>query len=67
MSESKMRLKPETHGAFCVLNANAKSQTRKYMKINVICTVDTRNSGVDTSYFCWFRLRYEHIDNDNIT
>ena len=26
-------------GAFCVLNANAKSQTRKSMKINVICTV----------------------------
>ena len=35
-----MRLKRETQGAFCVLNANAKSQTRKSMKINVICTVD---------------------------
>ena len=34
-----MRLKRETQGAFCVLNANAKSQTRKSMKINVICTV----------------------------
>ena len=34
-----MRLKRETQGAFCVLNANAKSQTRKSMKIDVICTV----------------------------
>ena len=34
-----MRLKRETQGAFCVLNANAKSQTRKSMKINVICAV----------------------------
>ena len=34
-----MRLKRETQGAFGVLNANAKSQTRKSMKINVICTV----------------------------
>ena len=34
-----MRLKRETQGAFCVLNAYAKSQTRKSMKINVICTV----------------------------
>ena len=34
-----MRLKREMQGAFCVLNANAKSQTRKSMKINVICTV----------------------------
>ena len=34
-----MRLKRETQGAFCVLSANAKSQTRKSMKINVICTV----------------------------
>ena len=34
-----MRLKRETQGAFCVLNPNAKSQTRKSMKINVICTV----------------------------
>ena len=34
-----MRLKREAPGAFCVLNANAKSQTRKSMKINVICTV----------------------------
>ena len=34
-----MRLKRETQGAFCVLNANTKSQTRKSMKINVICTV----------------------------
>ena len=34
-----MRLKRETQGAFCVLNANAKSQTRKSMKINMICTV----------------------------
>ena len=34
-----MRLKRETQGAFCVLNANANSQTRKSMKINVICTV----------------------------
>ena len=32
-----MRLKRETQGAFCVLNA--KSQTQKSMKINVICTV----------------------------
>ena len=39
MSENKTRLKRETQGAFCVLNANAKSQTRKSMKINVICTV----------------------------
>ena len=39
MSENKIRLKRETQGAFCVLNANAKSQTRKSMKINVICTV----------------------------
>ena len=39
MSENKMHLKRETQGAFCVLNANAKSQTRKAMKINVICTV----------------------------
>ena len=39
LSENKMRLKRETQGAFCVLNANAKSQTRKSMKINVICTV----------------------------
>ena len=38
-SENKTRLKRETQGAFCVLNANAKSQTRKSMKINVICTV----------------------------
>ena len=37
-----MRSKRETHGAFCVLNANAKSQTRKSMKINVICTVQTQ-------------------------
>ena len=29
-----MRLKRETQGAFCVLKANAKSQTRKSMKIN---------------------------------
>ena len=29
----------ETQGAFGVLNANAKSQTRKSMMINVICTV----------------------------
>ena len=36
---SRLRLKRETQGAFCVLNANAKSQTRKSMKINVICTV----------------------------
>ena len=36
-----MRLKRETQGAFCVLNANAKSQTRKSMKINVICSVYT--------------------------
>ena len=36
-----MRLKRETQGAFCVLNANAKSQTRKSMKINVICTVSS--------------------------
>ena len=35
----KTRLKRETQGAFGVLNANAKSQTRKSMKINVICTV----------------------------
>ena len=28
--------------------------------------VDTRHSGVDTSYFCCFRLRYEQIDNDSI-
>ena len=34
-----MRLKRETQCAFCVSNANAKSQTRKSMKINVICTV----------------------------
>ena len=34
-----MRLKRETQGTFCVLNPNAKSQTRKSMKINVICTV----------------------------
>ena len=39
LSENKTRLKRETQGAFCVLNANAKSQTRKSMKINVICTV----------------------------
>ena len=39
MSENKTRLKRETQDAFCVLNANAKSQTRKSMKINVICTV----------------------------
>ena len=39
LSENKMRLKRETQGAFCVLSANAKSQTRKSMKINVICTV----------------------------
>ena len=38
-----MRLKRETQGAFCVLNANAKSQTRKSMKINVICTVYQQN------------------------
>ena len=37
-----MRLKRETQGAFCVLNANPKSQTRKSMKINVICTVVDR-------------------------
>ena len=42
-----MRLKRETQGAFCVLNANAKSQTRKSMKINVICTVYTY-----TNYAC---------------
>ena len=34
-----MPLKRETQGEFCVLNANAKSQTQKSMKINVICTV----------------------------
>ena len=34
-----MRLKRETQGAFGVLNAN--SQTRKSMKIHVICTVLT--------------------------
>ena len=40
-----MRLKRETQGAFCVLNANAKSQTRKSMKINVICTVGVQVLG----------------------
>ena len=44
LSENKMRLKRETQGAFCVLNANAKSQKRKYMKINVICTVPILNT-----------------------
>ena len=39
-----MRLKRETQGAFCVLNANAKSQTRKSMKINVICTATASSS-----------------------
>ena len=39
LSENKMRLKRETQGAFGILNANAKSQTQKSMKINVICTV----------------------------
>ena len=38
-----MRLKRETQGAFRVLNANAKSQTQKSMKINVICTVNAQN------------------------
>ena len=51
MSENKMRLKRETQGAFCVLNANAKSQTRKSMKINVICTVHKIVTG--------YRLIYE--------
>ena len=37
LSEKQMHVKRETQGAFCVLNANAKSQTS--MKINVICTV----------------------------
>ena len=37
--ENKMRLKREMQGAFCILNANTKSQTRKSMKINVICTI----------------------------
>ena len=35
--EIQMLLKRETQGAFCV--ANAKSQARKYIKINVICIV----------------------------
>ena len=35
--ENQMRLKRETQGAFCV--SNAKSQTRKSMKINVIYTL----------------------------
>ena len=39
LSENQMHLKREMQGAFCVLNANAKSQTRNSMKINVICTV----------------------------
>ena len=51
-----MRLKRETQGAFCVLNANAKSQTRKSMKINVICTVAYHNSlfmpGRPMPYLC---------------
>ena len=38
-----MHLKRETQGAFCGLNANAKSQMRKSMKINVICTVPHRD------------------------
>ena len=45
-----MRLKRETQGAFCVLNANVKSQMRKSMKINVICTVRTCNLHL-VSYF----------------
>ena len=44
-----MRLKRETQGAFCVLNANAKSQTRKSMKINVICTVHTATQYVTST------------------
>ena len=42
MSDNKTHFKRETQGAFCALNGNAKSQTRKSMKINVICTVDRR-------------------------
>ena len=37
LSENQMHLKRATQGAFCVSNANAKSQTRKSIKINVIC------------------------------
>ena len=48
---NKTRLKRETQGAFCVLNANAKSQTRKSMKINVICTVCMLFASL-----CWFIL-----------
>ena len=44
LSENRMHLKRETQGAFCVSNTNAKSQTRKSMKINVICTVCPTNS-----------------------
>ena len=39
---------------FCVLNANAKSQTRKSMKINVICTVSPESS----------MLSYEFVNNE---
>ena len=60
-----MRLKRETQGAFCVLNANAKSQTRKSMKINVICTV-LHNLSVlglcvqinDSGLFAWISLTF---------
>ena len=51
MSENKTRLKRETQGAFCVLNA--KSQTRKSMKINVICTVVAAMSDNTLSGSVW--------------
>ena len=40
--KGKKSVKRETQGAFCVLNTNAKLQTRKSMKINVICAVEER-------------------------
>ena len=63
LSENKMHLKRETQGAFCILNANAKSQTRKSMKINVICTVLTPVNQHITIKKDKKRPKHTHITN----
>ena len=40
----------------------SRKQSRHFLRDS---GVDTRHAGVDTIYFCWFRLIYEQIDNDN--